>query len=295
MPAALCAEYVAALELLFQHLTPAERAERLAAALPLLEHAEAQHLKLLVRRDCGRVGGAMLLQALPGGMGVVWPPAVDPGLPDRAQREDELVAEAIAWLRAAGASMAQSLLATDELTLAEPLARNGFAHPTRLWYLRHNLELTGELLFIPHRISFESYVQCNRESFHQTLLRSYMQTLDFPELDGRRSLDDVLQSLQASHFDAECWWLAGDSAGPIGVVVTAVGEDRELLYTGVVPEARRRGYGMELVRHALVEAQAAGAHALTLSVDGRNEPALRLYRRMKFEAYGSREVFLALW
>jgi len=238
----------------------------------------------------------MMLQALPGGMGVIWPPAVAAHLSDRAEQEDALIAEAVTWLRDQGARMAQSLLATDEMPLAESLGRNGFNHPTRLWYMRHDLELTAELLFIPERLALESYVECDRDTFHQTLLRSYAGTRDFPELDGRRSLEEVLQSLRAPGFNAQHWWLARAESAPVGVLVTAQGDETwELLYTGVVPEARRRGYGKELVGKAIFESEAAEAAALLLSVDGRNEFALRLYRRMNFAIFGSREVFLILW
>jgi ribosomal-protein-alanine N-acetyltransferase len=62
----------------------------------------------------------------------------------------------------------------------------------------------------------------------------------------------------------------------------------------VVPEARRRGVGRELVRKALFEAKAAGVPSVGLSVDDRNAPARELYRRLGFEPVERREVFLAV-
>src|SRR5262249_11957303 len=159
--------------------------------------------------------------ALPGGMGVVWPPVVARDIPNATALEDALVAEARSWLCRHGSRMAQSLLAADEKLLAEPLLRNGFTHPTRLWYLRHDLELTAELAANPERLTLESYGECERDQFHDVLLRSYAGTCDFPELNERRSLDDVLLSLKASGCDAERWWLARDRSGPVGVLVTA--------------------------------------------------------------------------
>jgi mycothiol synthase len=296
MPVALPADHVAALERIFQHLPPGERAERIADALPLLEDAAAHNLHLLVARHDQHIIGAMMLQALPGGMGVVWPPAVANGCPDRTAHEDALLAEAMAWLRDRGARLAQSLLAVEDLPLAEPLRRNGFTHPTRLWYLRHDLELTAELLVIPERLSFEAYDDCDRNLFHRTLLHSYDGTRDFPELNNRRPLDEVLAGLKASGFHPRRWWLARAGGDPAGVVLLGgTDEDWELLYTGVLPEARRRGFGMELVRKAIIEAEAAAAGALSLSVDARNEPAWRLYRRLNFVVFGAREVFLKMW
>src|SRR5204862_5817249 len=96
--------------------------------------------------------------------------------------------------------------------------------------------------------------------------------------------------------DPSCWWLATAVAGPVGVVMLSPSDDRglELAYVGVVPERRRRGFGRDLTVKALAEANAAGAPELTLSVDGRNEPALSLYRQLGFEEFEVREVFLKI-
>ena len=42
-------------------------------------------------------------------------------------------------------------------------------------------------------------------------------------------------------------------------------------------------------------ARAADASGVTLSVDGRNEPAQFLYRKLGFEVFDRREVYLAIW
>ena len=61
-----------------------------------------------------------------------------------------------------------------------------------------------------------------------------------------------------------------------------------------VKEARKLGFGKEIVRKALVDARVAEAESLTLSVDARNNPAWNLYLRLGFEAYERREAFLAI-
>jgi ribosomal protein S18 acetylase RimI-like enzyme len=68
----------------------------------------------------------------------------------------------------------------------------------------------------------------------------------------------------------------------------------DLLYLGVTPETRGKGFGRELARKALWEARAAEAPQLTLSVDVRNQPAVNLYKSLRFEAYDQREVFLKI-
>jgi ribosomal protein S18 acetylase RimI-like enzyme len=50
-----------------------------------------------------------------------------------------------------------------------------------------------------------------------------------------------------------------------------------------------------MVRLALVIAAQEGAKVLGLSVDARNEPAIRLYSRSGFIETGRREVYLRHW
>jgi ribosomal protein S18 acetylase RimI-like enzyme len=64
---------------------------------------------------------------------------------------------------------------------------------------------------------------------------------------------------------------------------------------GLVPEARRSGFGREILLHALCEARSAGASQVTLSVDDRNYPAHSLYRQVGFELFDRRAVLLLVW
>jgi ribosomal protein S18 acetylase RimI-like enzyme len=72
-------------------------------------------------------------------------------------------------------------------------------------------------------------------------------------------------------------------------------EGWDLSYVGIVPEARRQGFGRQLTLAALREAQHAGANEVTLSVDSRNIPACAMYRWIGFREYDSREVYLIIW
>ena len=56
-----------------------------------------------------------------------------------------------------------------------------------------------------------------------------------------------------------------------------------------------QGFGGEMLSRALCDARTAGAPRVTLCVDDRNAPAWRLYRRMGFLLYDSREVYLTVW
>ena len=65
----------------------------------------------------------------------------------------------------------------------------------------------------------------------------------------------------------------------------------ELIYMGVVPEARGRGYGVAVVRQAQWLAGCAGRQRLVLAVDTANEPAMRVYAAAGFSpGTGARRV-----
>ena len=292
------ADFVPALEVQFQHLPEAEAYARTSNALQLLKGKGLETPRLLLAEDDDEILGVILAQALVGGTGIVWPPQIALEARDRRMLEDALIRRALDWLRQNGAKLAQAVLFEDENRHAGPLERNGFSHPTQLWYLRHELELSPELLCEPETLTFQSYAECDRELFQQMLWRSYGQTRDFPEVSGRRSIGEVVHGLQAIGYDPARWWLAWSSQTPVGVLVLTAAPEVdgcEVSYVGVVPDARRRGVGRELVRKALFEAKAMGGHEVVLSVDARNEPALNLYAKLGFEVFERREVYLALW
>jgi GNAT superfamily N-acetyltransferase len=68
----------------------------------------------------------------------------------------------------------------------------------------------------------------------------------------------------------------------------------ELVYFGLVPEARGAGYGEWLIRWAQYVAREAGRERIVLAVDARNQPASDTYLRCGFEEWGRRAVWLRL-
>ncbi len=229
---------------------------------------------------------------------LIWPPQC---LSDKRRPlfEDALLRCAADWLRARNVRVAQALLLPGEAERAAALPRNGFDHVTHLLFLRRDLSLPPLLLNSRTRLKYLPYDPGIPSVFHQTLQSTYIDTLDCPELNGARGVDEVVAGHRSqSHFDADLWLLALTDGHPVGVLLmmrSPESPDWEISYVGVVPDARRRGFGRELVLKALGEAQSAGALNLTLSVDARNYPARELYRILGFEQFDRREVFLAVW
>jgi ribosomal protein S18 acetylase RimI-like enzyme len=288
----------AVFRLAFQHLPARERETRVGNALGLIERGELDPAGVLCASARGQVLGAMICMTAPGASGLVWPPQASGSVAERCLVEDRLVETASAWLRLRRAKLAQALLTPAEAGLADPLERNGFTHVTRLLYLRHGLELTAPALTAPQRLQFLYYPD-DPERFHETLLRTYIDSQDCPEVTGVRTIEEIIEGHRAQgNFVADRWLLAQQGARQVGVLLltdTPELNSWDVSYVGVVPEARRHGFGTELLCKALVEARAGGADQLTLSVDARNKPALGLYRRLGFEMIEDREVYLAIW
>src|SRR6185312_14028789 len=107
----------------------------------------------------------------------VWPPGAVGE--QRQAIEDALLAHAVSWLRRRGVKIAQTLLAPDEVFLADSLTRNGFAAITRLWYMRHDLNVPVQYLNTPARLDYQSFD--DGVIFRDTLTRTYEGTRDCPE------------------------------------------------------------------------------------------------------------------
>jgi ribosomal protein S18 acetylase RimI-like enzyme len=291
-------EREAALRLIFQPILAAERETRVANALHLLEAGQLHAEGLLVAADSDGIRGAMVCLPVAGASGLVWPPQVVPG-PHGDQIEDALVRSSAAWLRERGARLGQCLLPIEDVVQARPLERNGFRHITTLWYMRHEGYTPLHSAKFDARLHYRLYDPASPELFHETLLRTYGETLDCPEVNGIRTIHEIIDGHKSdARSGTESWWLALDDVRPVGVLLVADSLEWsawEIAYVGVVPEARRRGIGRQLVLKAVIEAQRAEVAQLTLSVDARNRPAIALYRQLGFERFDSREVFLAVW
>lgn len=292
-------ERPAAFRLLFQQAPSPEREERVANALRLIRQGELDSAGVVIAHGPDGLLGAMLAMVVPGASGLVWPPQVQP---DEGRRdvEDALVQFVSAWLRLCGAKLGQALLSPPDAPLAEPLERNGYQHISRLWYLRHNLDGPFPAFGSANQIHYRTYdAPAHWDLFHQTLLRTYQETLDCPEVNEVRSLDEIISGHQAQGvYNPRRWFLALEADQPVGVLLlTEMPEGRtwDVSYVGVVPEARGRGLGRALMHKAMEAARASAVWQLTLSVDSRNRPACQLYCTLGFEHYDQREVYLAVW
>ena len=288
------AEWSAAFTLALQHVPDDERPTRVANALSLLAVGEIDPAGIFVARTEAGLVGVQVCIPLRGASGLFWLPQVEPACADR-DLANQLVQTALTWLRQRGAKLAQALLGASDLPSAKPLTDCGFQHVTQLDYLQHDLQALPPAS-PASAVQLEPYAPANAVAFAQTLERSYEGTLDCPELNGVRTVAEVLDGHRAQGiWHPETWWLILVDNLPAGVVLLNELPDRDgwdLSYVGIVPEYRRRGLGEQATIRALQAVSDADGLTLHVAVDRRNHPARRLYEKLGFQRSGRREVFI---
>jgi len=132
----------------------------------------------------------------------------------------------------------------------------------------------------------------DRRLILEALDRSYLETLDCPELCGLRDTADVLESHRSTgDWNPRLWWLVFKHGQPHGCVLfNRVPEQGsvELVYLGLSPDLRGTGLGLKLMVLGLESAIRTDATQVTCAVDLRNAPALKLYGRLGFHEFGRR-------
>ncbi len=301
------AELWSAFCLLFQQSAREERERAADGALGLIARGELSRDNVLVTHLGGSITGVTVFANNPGGAGQIWPPQVAPGFP-RLALEDALRGEAVRRLRQRGAGFIQALLAAEDLPSAPCLERGGFRRLSALVTLAHQLSAananedascprfgTRRKALCP-RLDYQALPKAGDELFREILCTTYGNTLDFPELNGIRTVDESMEAhRQHGVFHPEHWLVAFDQGAAVGVMILAEMPDRgewELSYLGVVPAARGRGIGRQLVSEALRRAVQLQSSQLTVAVDARNRPASNLYAGMGFQPLEEHLVYL---
>ena len=125
---------------------------------------------------------------------------------------------------------------------------------------------------------------------------TYEGTLDCPLLNGLRTTADVVTSYRAvGAHRPDLWLLARCGQEDVGCLLLADHPEAgnlELVYLGITPLARGRGYGLTLVKHALAVARQLPRERVVLAVDAANTPAIRLYEAAGFFGFDQRLVMI---
>ena len=294
-----------ALECLFGDWAPNLRRDQVAYLLDTVRDGGLDNL-LAVVAD-GKLVGAVLGRPLGGRAALVWPPRLAPGKPIESPGADSLEAgreideslcsalltQILQRLRAAGVVLVQALLTPGAASDEALLSRAGFVLLADLDYMV-GFNQPAPRDQSPSPLEFEAYAPQAHDRFKRLVERTYEGSLDCPALDGLRDVDDVLAGYRVTgRFDPRQWLLASFEGVDVGCLVLADDprlDQWELIYMGLVPEARGPRWGRLLVAHAQRLAARAGRKRIMLSVDRANAPAVRTYTHLGFVRCDERRV-----
>ncbi|MFI4874016.1 MAG: GNAT family N-acetyltransferase [Blastopirellula sp. JB062] len=266
-------------------------AGRLAAILQAQQQGKISFDGLFVARRGERLVGAVWATEQPGRFATVWPAQLIPG---ESLAVAKLLMQTVAnFLSNLDIEIAQSLIATDKSSDQRHLERVGFRPITNLEYL---FVQTAQLRSDLAQPELRGVALSCAEEAADELIATYPGTLDCPELDGIRPIQDVIAGYcDTGVFDMSLWrrleW-KGERAGVMILAPTPDLQHLEVVYLGLRPEMRNRGLGKAAIQLALAAAEQRGIERLLLAVDQRNEPAIRSYMACGFLGYETRRLMV---
>lgn len=144
----------------------------------------------------------------------------------------------------------------------------------------------------PTGFTWQTYSPALHDQFAATILQTYRESLDCPSLNGMRDIEDIIAGHKAAGaHDPSLWFLLCENDRPRGALLLGPmpqSDTMELVYLGLVPEARGRGLSDVLMRQALAVTSQRRIGRFSLAVDSRNAPAIKLYHRNGLQRIGSK-------
>jgi ribosomal protein S18 acetylase RimI-like enzyme len=145
-------------------------------------------------------------------------------------------------------------------------------------------------------VTLVTYFDREAERLARIVARTYQDSLDCPQASGMRRIGDILAGYASTSASGTAhWFLLVYDQQDVGCLLLAdhaPDEQWELVYVGLVPEMRGRGWGVEVTRQAQWLAKLAGRKRLVLAVDAQNAPAIAAYSQCGFTAWDRRSVFV---
>ncbi len=118
--------------------------------------------------------------------------------------------------------------------------------------------------------------------FAKIVEETYEGSLDVPELNGIRSTHNTIEGYAACVRENHLpWWVVVEEGIPAGCLLLCPHQNElvELVYLGLVTEARGRGLGRRILEFVETWACERGATRIVAAVDQRNHHALQIYEK----------------
>jgi mycothiol synthase len=286
--------FAEALALVLADIAPSQRREIARGLLEVDDPADLFNEPLYVALRGEQLCGSAWGQRQSGNIAVFWPPQLVPG--EDGETAVRLAAAVARVLDDTAIEITQTLLPAADAAAAPGLRAVGFSHLADLLYMSCEAERFPTQHPSSDELEYEDYNGAKRGRLIALVERSYEQTLDCVGLNGMRTVDDVLSGYQATGvYRPENWQFVRNAGQDVGLLLLAdhpQARHWELMYMGLVPEVRGRGWGGKIAQHAKWLAQRANIERIVLAVDAANAPALRMYRTAGFEIWDRRTVYV---
>lgn len=203
------------------------------------------------------------------------------------------------WLDESGVVLTQRVLESDDPPPGPEWGDLGFDPLVELVYVLKQVPAEfseKENRPLPFRVESQAG-EIDVGAWCAVLERTYQESRDCPELNGRRSTHDALLGYRGTAtWLPEGWWIiksasTGDAAGCVILADHPDAGILELVYVGLAPEFRRSGWGGKLLEQIGQFSQRQQRSQIIAAVDSRNLPALKLYRQNGFQAIAGRRVW----
>jgi ribosomal protein S18 acetylase RimI-like enzyme len=285
-----------AVSIVLAELAPSQRREIAASLLDVKDPAGVADEALYVAIRGRQIHAAAWGQRQPGHIAVLWPPKFI-GDVDYATA-CALAESVVADLDAQAVEMSQVLVAASDAHIVQILTHVNFRQLAELLYLACEAARFPRTQPTSRDIEFTTYNPSLRARLINLIERTYEGTLDCPGLNGVRDLENVITGYQATGaYRPENWLIVTAAGAVVGTLLLADHPKAghwELMYMGLTPEARGRGWGRQITQHAQWLAGQSGVERIVLAVDSLNAPALHMYRSAGFEMWDRRTVYVRL-
>ena len=259
-------------------------------------HTDAAHERIQIALRDGQIVGSAIALILPGGVALLRSLAVcpEPGLELRAV----LLKSLESTLSKENVKLLQWVTPVDGKYLSFLINDHDFFYATDLIFLASEINTTSNCCSIHPTARFQQ-VDSTASELHRVVQQTFDQTNDCIFLNGYLSADDLLENTIGRNEPVEScehrWWLIFDNSSPVGCLLLREygnSDQYELGYFGVVPTARGRRFGIEIVSYAQQRCNNYDRQRLTTIVDYSNFPARRVYEETGFQPYSQRKLYV---
>jgi len=216
---------------------------------------------------------------------------------DQVQQRATLLQHALSYLQDQDVDLGQSLLSCDDKLGHDAHVAGGLEPLTTLLYMERSMTRAYATPPPAAGVELIAWSDCMDDSLGCILDASYEETLDCPGLCGLRRTEDIILGHKSSGcHDPDGWLLAkvdGVFAGAVLVNPSSENDNIELVYLGLAPPVRGRGLGKHLLETQLARYSGSTFRRVTLAVDTKNLPAIRIYEDLGFRGTAHRNAYIS--